>query len=243
MTVYERDPSLAHRGTFYSPSIVRSLCLNLFYSSDSRPISFLVHWGFQTLEDLLPEDLWKTINQAFCNPSHDFSTPSEGLTFFQGHTGELLFQTPPGVMMRVARQKLRRHISKGVDIHWSHSFESFETLSPASENLDVNKTEGDGGSVKIKFADGSEDTADILIGADGPQSKIRKQLLGEEKAALTKTDFVCGYASAVLGKEVAEAMLQAHPIWAMAYHSMGVAGIGGRMSGSSLKCPFSSFHS
>ena len=118
--------------------------------------------------------------------------------------------------MRVTRQGLRKHFSRDVDIRFNTVLDSFEA-----------PPEGSDGGIKLKFADGSEDTTDFLVGADGSRSKVRHLLMGEEKAALTKSDFVCGYASVVPGKETAEAMLKAHPIWTMAYHSKGVLAFGG----------------
>ncbi|CAI6083246.1 hypothetical protein V2G26_018851 [Clonostachys chloroleuca] len=191
VTVYERDPSLEFR--------------------DNRPVSFMIHWGFETLSELLPADLWADIHTTFCNPAARDAKESEGIKFYNGHSGDLLFQAPPTVIKRVTRQKLRKHAAKGVDVRWSVTFDDL-------------KVQDDG--VKITFKDGSETRADFVIGADGPRSKVRQLLLGEEKSQLTKSDFVCGYTSAVLGQEKAEAILKAHPVWAMVYHSMGVLAIG-----------------
>jgi 2-polyprenyl-6-methoxyphenol hydroxylase-like FAD-dependent oxidoreductase len=172
----------------------------------------MIHWGFETLSELLPADLWADIHTTFCNPASRDAKESEGIKFYNGHSGDLLFQAPPTVIKRVTRQKLRKHAAKGVDIRWSVTFDDL-------------KVQDDG--VKITFKDGSETTADFVIGADGPRSKVRQLLLGEEKSQLTKSDFVCGYTSAVLGQEKAETILKAHPVWAMVYHSMGVLAIGG----------------
>lgn len=171
----------------------------------------MIHWGFEALETLLPPELWAKIHTTFCNPAAT-EEESEGITFLNGHTGELLFQSPPGVIKRVLRQRLRELLITGMDIRWNQA---------------VNSIEADGESVNIIFEDGSKATADMVVGADGPRSKVREILLGEEKARCTRSDFVCGYTSTVLGREKAEMALKAHPAWTMAYSTMGVCALGG----------------
>ena len=218
MTVYDRDPSLVYRGkcspnpASYNKSRDDS---NTITVTDNRPVSFLIHWGFESLKEILPPELWSRIHTVFCNPADATDLESPGITVFQGHTGELIFQAPPTVMRRVTRQKLRALASTDVDICWNKTLESFETVDRPA------------GGLTLRFSDGSETTADVLVGADGPRSKVRTVLLGPEKSKLTRSDFVCGYSSAVLGREIAEKVLKAHPIWTMAYHSMGVGGLGG----------------
>jgi 2-polyprenyl-6-methoxyphenol hydroxylase-like FAD-dependent oxidoreductase len=173
----------------------------------------MIHWGFELLENILPPALWTTIHRTYCNPAQSTYEKCEGINFYNGHTGEKLFQAPPAVMRRVTRQKMRKHISQGLDIQWNSQLESF--------------TDNPDGGVTLSFASGATADADIVIGADGPRSKTRQLLLGEEAAALTKSDFVCGYSSAVVGRDNAKALYESHPVWTMAYHSMGVAAIGG----------------
>lgn len=114
------------------------------------------------------------------------------------------------VMRRVTRQGLRRLASTDLAISFNKNLVSY-----------TNTTNG----VDLKFEDGTTASADMLIGADGPRSKVRVALLGA-KAESTKSDFVCGYTSAVLGREVGSLVMEAHPIWTMAYHPMGVCAIG-----------------
>ena len=176
----------------------------------------MIHWGFEILEKLLHPTLWASIHTTYCNPNSSSAHESDGITFFNGHTGDLLFRSPRAIMRRVTRQKLRRLLSEGLDIRWNMEVES----------LDV-KDEGDQG-VNIEFKDGYQVTADMVLGADGPRSTVRRILLGEDKASCTQSDFVCGYTSTVLGSEKADMVLKAHPIWTMAYHSSGVCATGGK---------------
>lgn len=186
----------------------------MLYTIEKRPISFNIHWGLDNVKALLPEHLWSQISTTYCNPAAYVDWEEvEGITFFQGHTGELLFRSPPAIMRRITRQKLRNLISQGVEIRWGVSFESFE--------------ESPSGGVTLRFADGAEETADIMVGADGARSKIRHLLLGEEKAAPVASEFVCGYSSALIGKENAERLFNTHPMLVMTYHSMGIIATGG----------------
>lgn len=184
----------------------------------------MIHWGFELIEALLPEALWSDIHTTYCNPNVSDQHECEGITFFNGHSGELLFQAPPAVMRRVTRQKLRHLISQGLDIRFGMAVDTLEVQDDESSE-----------SVRVRFEDGSDTTVDMVIGADGPRSKVRQTLLGKEKGKCTQSDFTCGYTSAVLGRERAELMLKAHPIWAMAYHSMGVCAVGGNVY--LLSCP------
>lgn len=69
----------------------------------------------------------------------------------------------------VSRWKLRTALLEGLDdvIHWKTEFENFQVL----EN----------GGVKVHFTDGTSTECDLLVGADGAGSKIRKQLLPNSK--------------------------------------------------------------
>jgi 2-polyprenyl-6-methoxyphenol hydroxylase-like FAD-dependent oxidoreductase len=49
----------------------------------------------------------------------------------------------------------------------------------------VDITYPDEETVTAHFEDGTEVQGDILIGADGPKSKVRELLLGKEKSANT----------------------------------------------------------
>ncbi|KAK0382863.1 hypothetical protein NLU13_8779 [Sarocladium strictum] len=177
---------------------------------EPRPISFMVHWGFEIIKTLIPSELWAQIHTTFCNPNAS-TEAIEGITFFNGHNGEVLFRSPPGVINRLLRHKFRKLLSTGVHICW---------------NQEVGSVKADDDGVIITFDNGSTTTADVVVGADGPRSRMREILLGEDKARCVQSDFVCGYTSTVLGREKAELALQAHPAWTMAYSEMGVCALG-----------------
>ncbi|KAI0382788.1 hypothetical protein F5Y04DRAFT_43722 [Hypomontagnella monticulosa] len=69
----------------------------------------------------------------------------------------------------VSRWKLRTALLEGLEgvVHWKTEFERFESLG------------NDG--VRVHFADGTTTECDLLVGADGAGSKIRKQLCPDSK--------------------------------------------------------------
>ena len=72
-------------------------------------------------------------------------------------------------MKRVSRRKLRTLCIDGLDIQWG------KTLTSVTYHEN-------GEGVVAHFADGTTFEGDILVGADGPRSKVRELLLGAEIA-------------------------------------------------------------
>lgn len=171
----------------------------------------MIHWGYEIIQTLVPPELWAQIHTVYCNPNASTDV-TEGITFYNGHSGELLFRSPDGVIKRLLRHKLRKLLTTGIDVRW---------------NKGVKSVHADKEGATVVFEDGGEEKVDVVIGADGPRSKVREMLLGEEKAKCVKSEFVCGYTSTVLGKERAELALKAHSAWTMAYSEMGVCALGG----------------
>jgi 2-polyprenyl-6-methoxyphenol hydroxylase-like FAD-dependent oxidoreductase len=174
----------------------------------------MIHWGYEIIQTLVPPSLWAQIHTVYCNPNASTDV-TEGITFYNGHSGELLFRSPDGVIKRLLRHKLRKLLTTGIDIKWNKGVKT------------VSADEGGKGATVV-FEDGGEEGFDVVIGADGPRSKVREILLGEEKAKCVQSEFVCGYTSTVLGKERAELALKAHSAWTMAYSEMGVCALGGK---------------
>lgn len=66
---------------------------------------------------------------------------------------------PTRRFVRAGRQKLRKVLTNGLDIHYGKHLESFETK--------------EGGEVIARFRDGSTAKGGLLIGADGNNSVVR----------------------------------------------------------------------
>lgn len=85
--------------------------------------------------------------------------PKEENNGGQGFTSE--FEIMRGDMCRILYQAT----SQSCDYRFGVFVESFED---------------EGQQVKVKFSDGTESTYDLLVGADGQESRIRKSILGQE---------------------------------------------------------------
>lgn len=80
-------------------------------------------------------------------------------------------------MKRVSRKKLRALCAEGIEIQWGKDLE------------DV-KYDPDQQGITAHFSDGSSYHGDVLVGADGPKSKVREILLGTEKSQNTSLEIV-----------------------------------------------------
>ncbi|MFC5099520.1 FAD-dependent oxidoreductase [Kibdelosporangium philippinense] len=72
----------------------------------------------------------------------------------------------------VSRMTLRQILLSGLDVHFDKKFQRY--------------TQNPDGTVTAHFADGTEATGDLLVGADGTSSNVRKQYLPHAK--LVETD-------------------------------------------------------
>jgi hypothetical protein len=119
---------------------------------------------------LLPEELLARLKEAAVDPSFD-SSAQGGYTvpFYNGKTGEHIISMPMKNAIRVSRRKMRSLCSEGLDIRYGEKL-----VSVSSE----------GHGVTAVFASGITATGSIVIGTDGPQSTVRKILLGDKAASV-----------------------------------------------------------
>jgi 2-polyprenyl-6-methoxyphenol hydroxylase-like FAD-dependent oxidoreductase len=139
--------------------------------------------GRRSLEACLPQSrLERLVAQS--------ARPSEGVTFLDHRLNRLLaIDFHPGHPrasngsdrdMPVGRAALRRMLLEGLDdvVHFGKTFERFE--------------ERPDGTVAAHFADGSVATGDVLVGADGASSRVRRQLLPDAQRVDTGIVAVSG---------------------------------------------------
>src|SRR5215469_1828609 len=112
---------------------------------------------------------------------------STAVSFFNHKLRRLLFvevpnteQADPYAARPISRVALRQILAEGLEdaVAYGKTFESFE------------KTHG--GQIVARFEDGSSAEGDVLVGADGAASRVRRQLLPDAKRVETGLVMVMG---------------------------------------------------
>ena len=121
--------------------------------------------GNRALKECLPESLFQTLVKSSVKPS-------QGVSFVDERLRTLLSLDIPKMNPNsldserpITRIALRRILLDGLDdiVHFSKKFLAFEDAPD--------------GRVIVRFEDGSSATGDLLVGADGANSRVRAQLL------------------------------------------------------------------
>lgn len=109
---------------------------------------------------------------------------------------------------RFIRSKLRGLIAQGLDIRWN------KRLS------DVTFGDDGAGGTAI-FEDGQHVTGDLIIGADGARSAVRRILLGSESSASTRIPYTSTFVQARYTREQALFLRSFHPLYLASPHPDG----------------------
>lgn len=139
--------------------------------------------GSKALYDCLPDELWKSFISISGDNADGFGFLTEHLEELV-HIGEELMlgkNAPPQFYQyAVNRKDLRQILLDGLEhqISFGKNFTKYEQLP--------------NGRVSVFFDDGSQDECDLLVGSDGPNSKIRKQLLPDAKRVETNAVAIGG---------------------------------------------------
>lgn len=174
----------------------------------------MLHWGLDVLPKVLGQDVMDHFHEAFCDPSYTEDQPP-AMPCLNGVTGETMFHIPSTGARLVSRQAFRRVLSRDLDIRFDKKLAKVD-----------HKEEDD--KVTVHFEDGSQHEADIIIGADGPNSTVRRHLLGEERSIPKLTPWVISLATFQLGDaEKAHFARNPHPVWHMGYGPQGICAIAG----------------
>ena len=143
-------------------------------NADSGIFYSAIHWSIPHLKTLLPPALYERLHEAYCDP---FSGIIDTTTIYNSASGEVLKELVMPGMIRIDRNRMRALCSEGLAIHYSKAFSGL-------------KYGADGQGVTISFADGTSAEGDIVVGADGPQSDVRTELLGKDAAASKPSNLV-----------------------------------------------------
>ncbi|RAX08104.1 stiblene epoxidase [Photorhabdus bodei] len=122
-------------------------------------------FGKQALQECLPDENWLTFEEASRYIGGQSRFYNERLRLLAVQGGLMNGQIISEQRLSISRTELRDILSQGLSntIQWNKIFVHYEHI----EN----------GGIKIFFADGSHENVDILVGADGSNSKVRKQYL------------------------------------------------------------------
>jgi hypothetical protein len=132
-----------------------------------------IHWSFDRLQTLLPEDRFNEIADISCNPAIPIDTGGN-YPIIHGESGDMLAGVPYAKGLRVPRSKMRALCAKDIDVQYGKNL------------VDVAFTESGHGVVAV-FDDGTIVSGSILVGADGPRSKVREFAMGSaEKASVSR---------------------------------------------------------
>lgn len=75
--------------------------------------------------------------------------------------------------------------------------------------------------VTLTFTDGTKETGNLVIGAEGAHSPTRAFLLGPEEAKLLQSPIVASVTIARLGREAAIELRKLHPRYVISFHPNG----------------------
>ncbi|KAK3323219.1 hypothetical protein B0T19DRAFT_485643 [Cercophora scortea] len=175
----------------------------------TREWTMLLHWALPTLQKMLPPSVLDGLRPAYTDPFYPYDQEKESIPYYNGTTGQIVFHTPV-VARRLSRTRLRTICAAGLDVQFGRTFTSLEMGEEA-------------GPVTIRFLEGVTAEADIVIGADGANSKVRGWLIGEEAARSVRTEYaisncIVRYATA----EIALAVRAPHPVFSLASLPGGV---------------------
>lgn len=156
------------------------------YSEQSWLEGYRIHIrpiGARSLHECLPTRVWEEFLGSTAAPTDGFGFLTEDLVELVHIEEELMtgpHQLPEQGQYNVSRRLLRQVLIKGIEdhIHYNKTFERYELR----EDHRIN----------VFFTDGSTLVTDILVGADGANSRVRKQLLPEARRIDTQAVAIGG---------------------------------------------------
>ncbi|KAK0702299.1 hypothetical protein B0H67DRAFT_558599 [Lasiosphaeris hirsuta] len=179
-----------------------------YLGENSPEWTLLVHWALPTFRKMLPDHILENIEPAYADPFYPFDQEEESIPFYDGTTGEVAFLATAAIR-RWSKTRLRQACLQDLDVIWGKAV--------------VGMQMDDDGPVTLLFHDGQTASADLVIGADGSNSKIRRLLVGEPAGKSMPSDYVLAsgivnYGSAEQGR----AFRAPHPLCAASIIPQGV---------------------
>lgn len=121
-----------------------------------------LHWALPLLQDVLPQELMAKLQKCQVN-AEVAENDTQDFKLINLEDCSEIFNTPSGERWRVNRSKMRLALLDGLDdsIRWNQHVKSVELRK---------------GFAQVRCEDGRLHFADIIIGADGSNSAIRRFL-------------------------------------------------------------------
>ncbi|KAI0124404.1 hypothetical protein BJ170DRAFT_83947 [Xylariales sp. AK1849] len=176
-----------------------------------RDWAIACHWSSPILASLLGEAKWAHIMKAQTDPN----APTKDVDIakvINGATGEIMNHLPFPNFFRFLRSRLRAFMAEDVDVVYGKKLTS---LSYAP----------DGASVTAHFEDGTAARGRLVVGADGSNSKVRRLLLGPEKAKLKRLPLAATFINASFTREQALFLRSYHPLINIIVHPDNMLGM------------------
>jgi hypothetical protein len=197
-----------------------------------------IHWSLPQLEALLPSELKDKLKGAQNDPFWD--APEEDFfNIYNGLDGTVLKALPLPRIVRVSRRKMRALCSQSIDVQVRNKTgKDSQWLTKGQYGFEVTdvKYSDDGREVTAIFANGSSVTGSLIIGTDGPRSKVRELLFGPERGAVCPMDIVhTNIAIAYHDSDKARFVRSAHPSASCMVHPNLMCFIASRSSSRSFQ--------
>lgn len=171
-----------------------------------------LHWGAPILSTLIPPHLFAKLESAQVDP-HRPCPEADEIKFFHGETGAQLGGSKIPHLYRVRRRALRAIMAEGLDVGSELLYDKHLVDVSYSDN---------GETVRVHFEDGTSVTGCCLIGADGPRSRVRQLLVGEENARLHTLPFCASIVQAKYTAEQVRFLRSLHPLFVVGLHPDGL---------------------
>ncbi|WP_043624137.1 FAD-dependent oxidoreductase [Nonomuraea candida] len=135
--------------------------------------------GARALHDCLPPSLWQAFLDTTGSGGQDFGFVTERLRTLLVFTAPTVAD-PADDHHSASRITLRQVLLSGLDdvVRFGKTYERYERLPD--------------GRTRLFFADGTSETADIVVGADGGNSRVRRQYLPHARRVDTGITTVAG---------------------------------------------------
>jgi 2-polyprenyl-6-methoxyphenol hydroxylase-like FAD-dependent oxidoreductase len=179
-----------------------------------------LHWGGPGLRSLIGDKLWSNIQSVHVDPSVPVAE-TEHLQFMNAQTGEVMNSVPVQNWYRLKRRALREYLASG-ELQSDHPGSKLIDLrfNKRLDSLDFGNSDID--PVTAHFTDGTTLTSKIVIGADGPRSRVRELLIkNPDHASPSRLPYFATFLQTRFTAPQALFLRKFHPLYLAGVHPLG----------------------